>query len=73
LTKDHKPQDEEETKRIQAEGGFVGNHGRVNGVLAVSRALGDHMLKPFVSAEPHVTTTRLKNSDLFMIIACDGV
>eukprot|EP00475_Leptophrys_vorax_P035618 TRINITY_DN5891_c0_g1_i2.p1 TRINITY_DN5891_c0_g1~~TRINITY_DN5891_c0_g1_i2.p1 ORF type:complete len:464 (-),score=121.07 TRINITY_DN5891_c0_g1_i2:53-1444(-) len=73
LSKDHKPQDEEETKRIQAEGGFVGNHGRVNGVLAVSRALGDHMLKPYVSCDPHITTTRLKTSDLFMIVACDGL
>jgi serine/threonine protein phosphatase PrpC len=39
-TQDHKPTDEAEKRRIQAAGGFVLN-GRVDGGLAVSRALGD--------------------------------
>jgi serine/threonine protein phosphatase PrpC len=73
ISRDHKPNDEDEARRIVASGGFVGNHNRVNGILAVSRALGDHMLKPFVSAEPTISVTNLKKSDLFMIIACDGV
>ena len=44
LSKDHKPDDPEEATRIQAAGGFV-DDGRVNGMLALSRALGDFEYK----------------------------
>jgi len=44
LSFDHKPDDEPETKRIVSAGGYVEN-GRVDGNLAVSRALGDFELK----------------------------
>jgi len=44
LTKDQKPSDPEEKKRIKAAGGFVMN-GRVLGTLAVSRAFGDREFK----------------------------
>ena len=57
LTIDHKASLPEEAKRIQEAGGFIGRNKRVNGVLAISRALGDHMLKEntaVVSAEPYV-------------------
>lgn len=43
-TSDHKPSDVSETKHIQTQGGTIENY-RVNGILAVSRAFGDYMLK----------------------------
>ena len=40
LSEDHKPENSGERARIEAAGGFVADN-RVNGNLALSRALGD--------------------------------
>lgn len=54
LSYDHKPDDEEEERRIRAAGGYVAG-GRVEGDLAVSRGLGDFRFKALatVSAGAH--------------------
>ena len=44
LSYDHKPDDEQEERRIRAAGGYVAG-GRVEGDLAVSRGLGDFRFK----------------------------
>ena len=65
----------DEVARIVARGGFVSNR-RVNGALAVSRALGDAEFKrphALVSACPEITETRLQPGDEFLLIACDGL
>ena len=43
--------------RVEAAGGQIlfWNGVRVMGVLAVSRAIGDHCLRPFVIAQPEVS------------------
>lgn len=46
---------------------------RVNGVLAVTRSLGDSSMKEFVVGSPYTTETTLGDEDDFLIIACDGV
>jgi serine/threonine protein phosphatase PrpC len=49
---------------------------RVQGCLAVSRALGDIYLKepiPYVSAEPEVNEVILGPNDQFFLIATDGL
>lgn len=46
---------------------------RVNGVLAVTRSLGDSSMKEFVVGSPYTTETTLGEDDDFLIIACDGV
>ena len=40
LSYDHKPDNEGEFKRVKEGGGFV-EEGRVQGIIAVSRAIGD--------------------------------
>jgi serine/threonine protein phosphatase PrpC len=56
LSHDHKPGRNDETKRINDLGGRVIYWGRwrVEGVLAVSRSIGDAKLKPFVTASPDI-------------------
>jgi serine/threonine protein phosphatase PrpC len=54
LSRDHKPNLQEETKRIHSLGGRIVHTGtgtwRVEGRLAVSRSIGDASLKPYISS-----------------------
>jgi len=47
--------------------------GRVNGVLAVTRSLGDASMKEFVVGAPFTTETEIGDDDEFLILACDGL
>lgn len=86
-TEDHKPSLPRETARVQAAGGSVTAGGpwqgpaRVDGILAVSRAFGDFLLKgnsalaperQKVSAVPDITEINCKAGDL-IVLASDGV
>jgi len=75
LTRDHKPGEDPELSRIEALGGTVVNFGvpRVEGVLAISRALGDTCLKPYVTPEPRIIEGTLGCENDRAILACDGV
>ncbi|CAH3199351.1 unnamed protein product, partial [Porites evermanni] len=57
LSYDHKPSNDDETRRIIAAGGWV-EFNRVNGNLALSRALGDFCFKKNdkKSAEEQIVT-----------------
>lgn len=72
LSYDHKGSDEGETKRIMDAGGFVVLN-RVNGILAVTRSLGDHAMKDYVIGDPYLTTIQLDPTDTHLILACDGL
>ncbi|KAI5321873.1 hypothetical protein L3X38_030945 [Prunus dulcis] len=75
LSVDHKPDRPDELKRIEAAGGRViyWDGPRVLGVLAMSRAIGDNYLKPYVSCEPEVTITDRTAEDECLILASDGL
>uniref|UniRef100_A0A0E0NCJ6 protein-serine/threonine phosphatase n=1 Tax=Oryza rufipogon TaxID=4529 RepID=A0A0E0NCJ6_ORYRU len=75
LSEDHKPNRSDERKRIENAGGVVIWAGtwRVGGVLAMSRAFGNRLLKPFVVAEPEIQE-ELVNEDLeCLVLASDGL
>ncbi|KAL9169549.1 hypothetical protein ABFS82_04G086500 [Erythranthe guttata] len=75
LSTDHKPDRPDELSRIEAAGGRViyWQGARVLGVLAMSRAIGDNYLKPYVSCEPEVTMTDRTEEDECLILASDGL
>eukprot|EP00118_Oscarella_pearsei_P029180 m.3858 g.3858 ORF g.3858 m.3858 type:complete len:378 (+) comp9879_c0_seq1:64-1197(+) len=80
-TVDHKPFVQTEKERIEKAGGNVVLQ-RVNGSLAVSRALGDLAYKKgenlkateqLVSPLPDVDANERQEGDEFVVLACDGV
>lgn len=81
MSEDHKPTNKTETERIEKAGGCVSMK-RVNGDLAVSRALGDFSYKQSdhlsaaeqqVSAEADITIQPRDGTEEFLVICCDGI
>ena len=89
LTRDHRPDDPIERERIEAAGGSVSWHGhvdrkgrpipgtgvyRVNGNLALARAIGDRSERPVVTGEPDISILPLQEDvDDFVLLATDGL
>ncbi|KAI5058504.1 hypothetical protein GOP47_0026674 [Adiantum capillus-veneris] len=75
LSKDHKPERDDETSRIEAAGGRViyWDGYRVGGLLALSRSIGDRYLKRYVVSEPEVTCLQRTEDDECLILASDGL
>lgn len=76
LFEDHKPGRRDEMERIESAGGLVvkvSGTFRVNGVLAVSRAIGDAELKKYVISKPDVWSFSLSGEEEFLIMASDGL
>ncbi|KIJ62566.1 hypothetical protein HYDPIDRAFT_135638 [Hydnomerulius pinastri MD-312] len=81
LSFDHKPTNDTERARIVGAGGYI-EYGRVNGNLALSRALGDFEFKKnyslvpqkqVITADPDITEHELTDEDEFLVLACDGI
>ncbi|XP_071696858.1 probable protein phosphatase 2C 2 [Rutidosis leptorrhynchoides] len=78
MSEDHRPTNPSERKRVLELGAFVYD-GYLNGVLSVTRALGDWDMKlpcgstsPLI-AEPEINQIVLTEEDEFLIIGCDGL
>ncbi|CAB4270966.1 unnamed protein product [Prunus armeniaca] len=76
LTSDHHPSRVDERARIETTGGYVDccrGVWRIQGSLAVSRAIGDRQLKQWVIAEPETTILRINPECEFLVLASDGL
>ena len=75
IAKPHHPDLPDEKARIVNNGGAVVWQGtwRVNGVLAVSRSIGDVNMKKWVIPNPDITKFTIQPTDEFMVIASDGL
>lgn len=78
MSQDHRPIYAVECRRVEESGGYI-DDGYLNGVLSVSRALGDWDMKlprgspsPLI-AEPEFRQVFLTQDDEFLIIGCDGI
>jgi serine/threonine protein phosphatase PrpC len=81
LSFDHKPDNEEEKRRIEKAGSTI-LEGRVDGNLNLSRSLGDLKYKVNknltpeehpVTANPDINVVDLTGEEDFIIMGCDGI
>lgn len=78
LSEDAKPSDPRYRRGIEKRGGFVsikGDTPRINGVLAVGRAVGDASVGAGVSSRPKITKIHLSQirPGSHLVLACDGI
>ncbi|KAJ8438731.1 hypothetical protein Cgig2_013777 [Carnegiea gigantea] len=76
VTIDHTPVREDEKIRIEAQARYVdccSGVWRVQGSLAVSRAIGNQHLKQWVTAEPDTKIINIQPDCEFLILASDGL
>lgn len=77
LSSEHVPSRTDERERIEKLGGvvlLVHDQERIMGELGVSRAFGDKLYKPFVSAVPEIFSYPLNRGDhKYLILASDGL
>eukprot|EP01039_Chlorochromonas_danica_P002129 gene2129-2323_t len=75
MSLDHRPERKDEESRIRKLGGTLQHWGRwrVQGVLAVSRAIGDVSLQPYITCEPELMDKLLDIEDEYLVLATDGL
>eukprot|EP01054_Gregarina_sp_Poly1_P001609 Gregarina_sp_Poly_1__1608@NODE_1407_length_4212_cov_129_277684_g937_i0_p1_GENE_NODE_1407_length_4212_cov_129_277684_g937_i0NODE_1407_length_4212_cov_129_277684_g937_i0_p1_ORF_typecomplete_len671_score76_38PP2C/PF00481_21/3_7e51PP2C_2/PF13672_6/7e15SpoIIE/PF07228_12/2_7e08_NODE_1407_length_4212_cov_129_277684_g937_i09202932 len=82
LLRPHSPLRWDERRRIETSGGMVSKQiigatgrriGRVNGVLSVSRAIGDTHLKQWVISTPEITEHSIAGDEEVLVLASDGL
>jgi len=73
LSVDHKPENNNEKQRIYQNGGFVVNS-RLNGILAMSRSMGDILLKQKgLTSFPDTIVGKITKDYKYLVIASDGL
>ncbi|KAL8560046.1 hypothetical protein ACOMHN_041515 [Nucella lapillus] len=76
LMEPHKPDREDEQRRIEELGGYVINCDgvwRVRGNISVSRAIGDPNEKPFLCSQADTCSFQRTGTEDYLVLACDGI
>lgn len=78
LTTSHRASNATEREHILERGGDIpecsgGECARVNGLIEVTRSLGDRWLKPILDCTPEVVAHELTADDAFLVIGSDGL
>ena len=81
LSRDHKPNLQDEKARIEKAGGYIEDN-KIKGLISVSRCFGDFEYKKtkntksvdqMITANPEVKDFEISKDCEFFIIACDGI
>ena len=79
LNAEHRPNNEEEKRKVESRGGFVfEKKGQttsrllVQGALELTRSIGDISYKEFISAEPDVVDHKFEQEDDYLLLGSDG-
>lgn len=76
LTQDQTPSREDERNRIEENDGLVtmkNGVARVDGSIAVSRAIGDIQYKKFLIPEPETQSHAIEDDDDLLVLSTDGL
>jgi serine/threonine protein phosphatase PrpC/Leucine-rich repeat (LRR) protein len=70
-TQDHRTESRIEIDRILSVGGKI-TDGRTDGIVAVTRSLGDFAVRG-MGREPEIRTLEIEEDDRWIVLACDGL
>ncbi|KAK6051322.1 protein phosphatase 2C [Cooperia oncophora] len=76
ITNAHVPTNEEEARRVEQDGGqllYIQGELRVNGVLNLTRALGDIGGRPMISPKADTVVLERDVSQYLLLLTCDGI
>lgn len=80
MSRDHKPLDDDELERLEANGYYVSRtriykdvNGRRKGGLNLSRAIGDLFYEEGVPCTPEIFYKKREQSDMYLVIGTDGL
>ncbi|PIO54735.1 protein phosphatase 2C, partial [Teladorsagia circumcincta] len=76
ITNAHVPTNEEEARRVEQDGGqllYIQGELRVNGVLNLTRALGDIGGRPMISPKADTIVVERDVSQYLLLLTCDGI
>ncbi|KJH44891.1 protein phosphatase 2C [Dictyocaulus viviparus] len=76
VTKAHVPSNEDEARRVEQDGGqllYIQGELRVNGVLNLTRALGDIGGRPMISSKADTQVIERDTSQYLLLLTCDGI
>lgn len=76
IVKSHKPNVESERERIERSGGTImmwSGELRVNGMINITRAIGDKSCKPYIICDPDMLKLNLNKKEDFLVLGCDGL
>ena len=68
LSYEHKSFDGHEFRRVTDLGGFIGEDGRIMGIIAISRAIGDIELKKYIVSDPTISVTEIYKAKAYDVV-----
>jgi len=72
LSNPHDLKNKLEEEEVDQKGGLILKN-RLNGVLQITRSIGDKDFKAYMRSDPEIIEHVIDDDDLFLIVATDGI